>query len=280
MEETQMVQNSKPGPRFSISLVLLLGLLVLRIPFLTGIALFSKISPPWLEPIFSNSTFLLTAVLIWWERKRLEEFHIGYGSLGIFILGPIIFSILLKVMSFSSTPQNYLSIPWLQIVIALSLLAALIVKRPNLQKVTVKSVIWIIVSVVIGLVIGALYGYVNSVVFPTQRGSAVTFPLFIFMFVRQITWAAALEEPLFRGFLWGYLKKAGWKDIWICFFQSGLFLVSHAYYITVNPIIFINVFIAAFILGLVAWKSRSIANSMTVHGLFNSVGDIVAHSSF
>jgi membrane protease YdiL (CAAX protease family) len=218
--------------------------------------------------------------LIWRERKRLEEFHIGYGALGIFILGPIMFSIILRVMSFSSTPQNFISIPWLQIAIALSLLAALIVKRPNLQKVTVKSVIWIIVSVVIGLVIGALSGYIISFAYPTQRGPAIAFPVFIFRFVRQLTQAATLEEPLFRGFLWGYLKRAGWKDIWICFFQSGLFVISHAYYITVNPILLVNVFICAFILGLVVWKSRSIANSMTVHGLFNSVADVVASSSF
>ena len=228
-------------------------------------------------PIFENSTFLLTAILIWWERKRLEQFHIGYGAIGIFIFGPFIFIIALAFYNPFGTNVN---IPWGQILISTLLFIALVIQHPKLMKITTKSVLWIFISLLVGILGGALSGYILSIVRPTPSSGTITFPMFIILFIRQLTLAATLEEPLFRGFLWGYLKGLGWKDVWICFFQAGLFLIAHSYYITINLVLFINVFIFSFIMGFVAWKSRSIAKSMIVHGLNNSVADIVAHFSF
>jgi hypothetical protein len=36
-------------------------------------------------------------------------------------------------------------------------------------------------------------------------------------------YAAALEEPVFRGLLWGYLRLKGCKDVTILLIQGALF---------------------------------------------------------
>ncbi len=271
MERAQNTPGEIKKARRPVAFALILALLILRIPFLTGVLLFTGAKPAWVALVFENGTFLLTAALIWWERKRLEEYHMGYGAVGIFIAGPFIFAGMLALNN------HAFPIPWSQMLISLLLLIGLIIKRPALPRVTRKSAVWILISIPVGFAVGALSGYMGSVIMPGPKSTSISFPLFLLMFARQLTWAATLEEPLFRGFLWGLLKNYGWKDIWICFFQSGLFLLAHSYYITANILIFLRVFIAAFILGVVAWKSRSIANSMVVHGLTNSVADIVAH---
>ncbi|WP_161796471.1 CPBP family glutamic-type intramembrane protease [Desulfosporosinus acididurans] len=48
-------------------------------------------------------------------------------------------------------------------------------------------------------------------------------------FLVQLNSAAILEEPLFHGFFWGYLKNWGWKESWIWLTQAGLFVIGHIY---------------------------------------------------
>ena len=94
----------------------------------------------------------------------------------------------------------------------------------------------------------------------------------------QLDYAAAAEEPLFRGFLWGGLRRCGWKDHWIWLFQALLFAVGHVYYVGVyNISAFLVVPLAALVLGLAAWKTRSIGTSMIVHGITNGFGNALVY---
>ena len=88
----------------------------------------------------------------------------------------------------------------------------------------------------------------------------------------QLSTAAALEEPLFRGVLWGVLKDRGWKEVWILLFQALLFMLGHIYYLgSADLSFFVIVPVGAILLGLLAWKSRSIGTSMLFHGITNSL---------
>ena len=112
-------------------------------------------------PIFENGTYLITAVLIWWERKRLEQFHIGYIALGIIILIPFVYSIVFYFYDPFGAIDMF-GYPLFRMIVAGLLLVALIVQRPVLKKVTMKSVLWIIIAIAVGIVIGSLIGYVYS----------------------------------------------------------------------------------------------------------------------
>lgn len=96
-------------------------------------------------------------------------------------------------------------------------------------------------------------------------------------FVYQLGYAAVLEETVFRGFLWGYLLKLGWKDSRIWIFQTVLFTLGHMSGLRWYPLqFFVTVPIATLILGYLVWRSRTITSSLAAHGMNNAISDITA----
>ncbi len=88
----------------------------------------------------------------------------------------------------------------------------------------------------------------------------------------QFCVAATVEEPLFRGLLWGYLKRLGRPDWAILIIQALLFFAGHVYYAT--PGMYSNWFstlLMGFMFGISAWKTRSILPSMVAHALVNGL---------
>lgn len=86
----------------------------------------------------------------------------------------------------------------------------------------------------------------------------------------QFIFAAAQEEPMFRGFLWGWLRQRHWADGVILVAQAGLFFLAHAYY--ARPGMYVhwaNTFLMGLLMGLAAWRTRSILPSMVVHAIGN-----------
>ncbi|MDD5370609.1 MAG: CPBP family intramembrane metalloprotease [Anaerolineaceae bacterium] len=93
----------------------------------------------------------------------------------------------------------------------------------------------------------------------------------------QLGYAAVSEEPIFRGFLWGYLRKSGYREVWIWLFIAGLFVLAHLNYLKTAPILFgFTVPLSALVLGWLAWRSRSNATSMVAHGVMNGLGYFLA----
>lgn len=260
-----------------VSWGLLIGLLFLRLPFKGGIALFAE--PVWLDPIFQIVTYFLTACLIWWERDRLADFHIDQLALSIIIFFKPIQTIILAFSNMNENPLAFPRLPSLIIwIIAASLLLALWLSHPPLSKFSKASFRWFGIGIVVGLLMAILLGYPMSFqVDQTQLFSRMS----MFALVRQVLpsffyqlgYAAVSEEPLFRGFLWGYLRKAGWKNVWILVFQAGLFMLGHIYYIYKFPISFwVIVPMVALISGVLVWRSKTISSSMATHAMMNTLG--------
>jgi membrane protease YdiL (CAAX protease family) len=78
-----------------------------------------------------------------------------------------------------------------------------------------------------------------------------------------------LEEFLFRGFFWGYLKKFKVSDILVCCISAILFWLAHYYFMT-TPGVWIRVLLSGLIFGAVAWKTRSLFSAALVHACWNS----------
>jgi membrane protease YdiL (CAAX protease family) len=237
----------------SITFLLIAGLLFLRLPFLAGITYLLKTSPNWLGSAFEISTYLLTAILIWWERDRLLDFHVDGLALTIILFFKPIETI---IRAFWGWDKSGLAFP-----------------NP------LGLLFWAIaIGVLVGAVELALLGYPMS--FQVDESCRQLRPELVPIlvqaipgFIYQLGYAAVTEEPLFRGFLWGYLRKVGWKEVWIWLFQAALFCLGHIYYLDRAPISFwIIVPTGALVMGLVAWRSRSIAASMAAHGCGNALG--------
>lgn len=272
-----------------IALILLLGLLFIRFPFVAGIALFISPTPSWVSPIFEFGTYILTVILIWWERKRLADFHIDTFVVAIIIFFKPIETLFLASLGndgIVSDPLAFPSIPALLIwIVAIWLLLALLRQHPRLPGIRRKTIFWFIAGTLFGILAAILLAYPFSLQIGTGNHLNTLPPfslneIFIGGFVYQMSYAAISEEPLFRGFLWGYLRKAGWREIWIWLFQAGLFWVGHIYYFGKLPISFWIVPLAGLLLGGLAWRSRSIATSIAAHGAMNGFGQYLAYIAF
>ncbi|HEY5156651.1 MAG TPA: CPBP family intramembrane glutamic endopeptidase [Anaerolineales bacterium] len=256
-----------------VSWSLIVALFVLRIPILGVIGTFSYSES--LDIIYQIGTYFFTAVFLWWECKNLKDFHIDMLALWIIILGKPIQTLILRNWGM---PFSFPHIPSLLIwAIAIGLAIAMWFRRRDLPKFQWKSLGWFGVGTLIGIglaVILAIPGayQVDLSITPSEfwlylRQNSVT------SFFYQIGYAAVSEEPFFRGFLWGALRKVGWKEVWIWLLQAGLFTVGHIFYFGKYPIsLFVIVPFGALIMGLAVWKSRTISTSLPIHGASNALG--------
>ncbi|MDF2884076.1 MAG: Abortive infection protein [Clostridiaceae bacterium] len=247
-----------------ISLLCIIMLFVLRIPFLGFLTLIlGEKSTSTLYPIFEIGTYFFTALFIWIERDKLKEYHMDTISVLIFTLGPLWFK------------YSSLNIRVPMMIMGLVLLTALIASKHKFSRVTMKNVQWIL----IGIAAGAITAIISSYFLSKQvsnTGMKATFSVVLITILTQLTNAAIFEEPFFRGVLWGVLKKLRWKEGWIYLTQAALFWIGHIYYVGTYPYSFwIVVPLAALVLGILAWRSRSIATSMFAHGMINGLGQIL-----
>jgi membrane protease YdiL (CAAX protease family) len=232
-----------------------------------------------LDPIYQIGIYLLTALLIWVEIDHLSNYHIDKISLFIIIIFKPVQTIILLFWNARTDPLALPNIGGIIIwIISLGLLYSLVISHPRMAPFNIKSVIWIVIGIIIGLLTSIPLSYIISYQLSDVSGSSgfniqtqLRF-LFTALFY-QLGYAAISEEPLFRGFLWGLLKNNGWKDGSIFILQILLFMIAHIYYISEAPIMFWFVIpIYAIILGLLVWKSRTIASSLAAHSVMNAFG--------
>ena len=94
--------------------------------------------------------------------------------------------------------------------------------------------------------------------------------VFLLQFRHAMGHSAIIEEPVFRGVLWGYLRKKGWRDQRILWFQTVLFWFAHVRHYSKPHIFLITMPLGALLFGWLAWKSKTLAGSLLAHGLFNA----------
>jgi len=267
--------------RRHLGLILLLGLLFLRLPFAASIRYFAQ--PDWLSPTFEIGTYALTAALIWWERDHLADFNIGQLSVWLIIIFKPLETVIIPIGGFPSL-LAFPGVPSLIIwTIAIALAVALWQARPNFKKATFTTYLWFAVGLEVGIMMAILFGILESPQIDSKvlGKNPVHFLLLAsaaWSFLYQMGYAAVSEEPLFRGFLWGYLRKWGWRDVWIWLFQAALFWLAHIYYINEAPLSFwFIVPVGALVLGLLVWRSRTIATSMAAHSAANAFTRMIAN---
>jgi hypothetical protein len=62
--------------RMRVTWLLVAGLFILRIPIFTFVVMIDPNTYAWVDPLYFVGTYFLTALLIWWERERLADFHV------------------------------------------------------------------------------------------------------------------------------------------------------------------------------------------------------------
>ncbi len=261
---------------------MILALLILRFSLVTGFRLLLGQEPGWSSTVYDVGTYLLVAVLLVKESHSLPDYHINTFAIWLLILSKPIQTIYLNGLEWLKPPIAFPDLHTLFIwMIALVLLVYFRSRLFQNGAVQWWDLKWALLGVLAGLVVALCIAYPMSFLVtqlpPGNRNSLTNLVSGIISIPYQIGYAAASEEPVFRGFLWGYLRKIGWRDVWIWLFQAGLFGLAHLYYLDSMPFMFwFGVPLGALVLGWLAWRSRSIASSMLAHGVMNGLGYLMS----
>jgi len=217
--------------------------------------------------VFLTGTYLCTGILLCRNIANLDQYCISIPALVLFLSSPI--------MAIISNPNDPTSI--FRLAMAAVFTVLIIRKRKEMSAVKnnartiFRNCLIVIASVV-----------VTSVLFAWLRGfsgteSTVTLSMLTNGLMFQLSFAAVMEEPLFRGFLWGSFRQLGLADIWVCIIQAVLFWLAHIYYFNTGINFWVIIPIGSFILGWVVMKTKSITYSMVTHTFMNTLGDIFQH---
>ncbi len=259
-----------------IAWAILVLLLLLRIPYSIALTYLSPDNRGWGPTVFQLGTYLLTAFLIWWERRALSTFHIDTLALGMILLFKPAQTLILSYWGID-TP---LALPHPAGVLIWAAAIGLVVAlwRSGYRPAPIRGTAWAWLGAgsAAGLVLSVLP---NIAVFRANLDSggqdfaafsSITMSTAL-SFLYQVGFAAISEEPLFRGFLWGSLRELGWREVWAWLAQAALFMSAHVYFINALPFNFwIAVPAGGLIFGLFAWRSRSIAAGMLAHAAYNA----------
>ena len=256
--------------------ILIAALLAIRL----GTGLLPDDSRAAFNPVYQVVTYAGTALLIWWLRDRLAIYHMDTISLGLIVLFKPLQTLILPLLIGSQVaplafPQPLALVCWL---IAILLALALWPGRKNLPVLPRSSIRWLIVGAVAGVGWAFLAGLALIPFTAPPAKMNIPFDLSVLLaFPYQLGYAALAEEPLFRGLLWGQLRLAKWRMGWICLTQAVLFTLVHANLRSQsNPLpLFVIIFMGALMMGLLAWKSHSIAASSLFHAFYNASGVLV-----
>ena len=249
-----------------VSAILMSLLLLLRYPLLI-VAQFGLIHNTISIVVFLTGTYLCTGILICRNINTLEQYCISIPALVLFLLSP--------VMAIISNPNDITAIA--RIVMAIVFATYIIRNRKALNTVknNPKSVLWNCLFVLASVgVATVLFAYIRGF---SGTESTVTIAMLANGIMFQLSFAAAMEEPLFRGFLWGSFRQMGIQNWLVCVIQAALFWLAHIYYYNTGINFWVVIPIGSLILGLVILKTKSTSYSMATHALINSLGDVFQH---
>jgi membrane protease YdiL (CAAX protease family) len=232
----------------------------LGLTLVSGILYLYKLDIPWFEVVDNIGIYLLLFVLIFDQKEELERSNIDNLSLFLLLLFPPfsfysgISSIVRDLIYFS--------------IFVIGITGYVIVKRnknTKIAKFSIKQIIHFLLGLTIGLGIALVKIYMNHSVLvdlAKLNPSKYIFSLFLSLTTNN-------EEFIFRGLLWGYLRKLGIKDGWIIIFSSVLWTLIHVNSYNNFPEL-INLMINGIVFGWLVKKTKSIVSSVGAHAGYNS----------
>jgi membrane protease YdiL (CAAX protease family) len=271
MEKLFLGSESRPANKIwgtkviRINALLLIFYFCIRLltPFLT---LSSITIPKWILVSSEMFIFLIIGGLIFLNRKRLPEYHIDYSAVLIFFL----FSTVLRYRRIDSVATFLVEILFL----ALAIIVLIIFWRS--KKVLVRQRLftkWFFLAILLGFVLGmSEIRFDPHLQNKTMDSISITTAIFYFFYYahQAIGSAGIFEEPIYRGFLWGFLRNIGLSEGQTLIAQGGLFWISHINFIHYPFTFWITASVMALVLGFLALRSKSIIPPIIAHVIYNA----------
>jgi|GEM_PF-1762641 len=249
-----------------ISNAILIFLLLVRLAdYDLAVWVFGANAPDWVTYWYNGIAYILTATIVWLNRHRLSALNIDRPFMAILIAGGVLYAL-------RETPNN------------------------------IGALVGITAGLIYWAYINHQFVFKNPVPYPSGTGLLILLsiplalvPLMLFrstletpLSLQIITTALignlisflalnVFEEVIFRGALWAYLRGVGVSERAAFTFQAFLFWIAHHRYLLQNQqyVFWISVPCVAILLGVLAWRSKSLTPSIICHFLFNFIGSLL-----
>ena len=219
--------------------------------------------------ILYATIYLVLTIIIWIEIEHLEEFHIDKFALVSFILG----SIFRRRLGIYGEDFFLIFIG----LMGISIVVVWVIKKPKIVKTNIR---WALVGLILACALLIPISWLELllrtdwIMPPLYKGSILLTATRDINY--QFSFAAILEEFLFRGFLWGYLKRSGWREGNIFWAQGVLFWILHISKLLETPFTFLLILpMSTYIYSILAVKSKQIFPAFLAHVVINAVGSVL-----
>lgn len=249
-----------------ISNVVLIFLLLVRlVDEDLAIWIFGAHVPEWVIFWYNGISYILTATIVWLNRHRLAALNIDRPFMSALILGGAFFSSL-------QTPYNIGAL--------VGITAGLVYWGYINYRFVFKNPVPYPRGTGLLILLLILLALAPVFLFPSTLKTLLSFQIFINTIIGTLQAYLILnvfEEVLFRGALWAYLRSHGLSERAVFAVQACLFWIAyHRFLFLGKPYVFwVAVPGTAILLGLLAWRSKSLTPSILGHFLFNFISGIL-----
>jgi hypothetical protein len=226
----------------------------------------------YIYPALSAVSLLIVAILISVEMKNLEEFNIDKFTIVSFIL----FSILRLIFE-----RGNISISIMIGLACVLMICAFFVTKPKIIRTNLR---W----AVLGIVVSAATLVPIAQFELLLRHSWLAHPLLqnnltitaISHILKELSFTSLPEEILFRGFIWGYLRREGWGENKIIWAQGILFWLIHFSRLGTPFTFFVSIPILTLISSQLTKRSKQVFPAVLSHTIINAVSGILNLATF
>jgi membrane protease YdiL (CAAX protease family) len=213
--------------------------------------------------------YAFLAIFIGREVKNIDEFHLDRTSL-ILIIFFGIFRSRLNI-------QNEI---YYRILLFLFSLALLVISYKNWKQLPKTRFRWVWIGLIFCVLLVPIT-WAESL--QPENYSSLNFPpgdlglVILRRILYNLSFVVLLEEIVFRGILWGYLRRFGWTENGAFWGQAILFWLLHLWQI-VNPItFFITIPLGTIAYSILVRYSKQILPSIILHTILNTVGPFIVY---
>lgn len=223
----------------------------------------------YLNYLYSIVMHLILILLVLAEAKNLEEFHVDKFSIITFL----VFSILRPMYGFWSANCFLVLIA----LTSITTIILLIRKKPKLLKTNLRfSLLGIVAGAVLLILLAYLalaFGFIWSPV-PLLQNSTILGP--VALIAREFSSGALLEELLFRGFFWGYLKRQILDEKRIYWIQFLIFWFLHLRRAVTAPFtFFVSIPLLTILSSQLTLRSKQIFPAVLSHTVINVLSTLL-----